>query len=104
MITQDRMEKALTYLAETDEPCAVLKSDMERAEYKAKAMRDAVFLREAGTVAERTAKAGTHDDYAHAMGVYFDFVKLYEATRNKRQTEAIVIETWRSLNANRRQS
>jgi hypothetical protein len=102
-ITQDRMEDALAHLSETDGPCAELRSNMERAEYKAKAIRDAIFLREEGTVAERSAKAGASTDYEKAMNLYFDYLRLYEAMRNKRQTEGIVIDTWRSLNANRRQ-
>lgn len=103
MINDDRLQKALTYLAETDEPCAALRADMERAEFKAKVIREAIFMREDGTVAERNAKAGSHDEYKQAMNVYFDLLKLYEAMRNKRGTESIVIDTWRSLESSRRQ-
>ena len=41
MITEDRLTKALRYLAETDEPCATAKADMERAKFRAEAVRDA---------------------------------------------------------------
>ena len=102
MISQDRLEKALTFLAETDEDCASLKADAARAEFKAKAVRDAIFLREEGTVAERTARSGASKEYAAAMGLHFDLLERYEGMRNKRGTEAIVIDTWRSLNASRR--
>jgi hypothetical protein len=37
------------------------------------------------------------------MNAYFDTMQKYEAMRNKRTTETIVVETWRSLNASRRQ-
>ena len=103
MVTDDRMEKALRYMAETDEPCATLKADMERAEFKAKAIKDAVFLRLEGTVAERTAQAGSSDEYSVAMEAYFGFVAAFEKVRNKRNTESLVIDVWRSINANRRQ-
>ena len=102
-ITTERMEKALSYLAETDETCANLRADMERAEFKAKAIRDALFMRLTGTVAERTAQAGEKAEYHEAMNRYFGFVSAYESVKNKRSTEAIVCECWRSLNANRRQ-
>ena len=103
MIDEARLHKALTYLATTDEPCAEARADMERAEFKAKAVKDALFRRLSGSVADRQAEAGASAEYALAMGQYFDQLKAYEAMRNKRATEVIVIETWRSLNASRRQ-
>ena len=102
-ITTERMEKAITYLAETDQTCADLRADMERAEFKAKAIRDALFMRLTGTVAERTAQAGAMAEYHEAMNRYFGFVSAYESVKNKRSTEAIVCECWRSVNSNRKQ-
>ena len=102
-ISVERMEKALVYLAETDEPCANLRAEMERAEFRAKATKDALFMRLEGTVAERTAQAGASEEFAAAMNSYFALMASWEAMRNKRGTEAIVCECWRSLNANRRQ-
>jgi hypothetical protein len=101
LITQSRLQKALTYLAETDEPAAALRADVERAEFKAKALRDTVFLHVEGTVAERNSTAGTHSTYYDAMEVYFAALKASEAMKNKRATESIVIDTWRSLNSGR---
>ncbi len=43
MISEERAEKALRYLVDTDEPCALAKAEMERAEYGWKATREAVF-------------------------------------------------------------
>ena len=101
MIDEKRLSKALTYMAETDEPCAELKADMERAEFMAKATKDAIFMRLDGTVAERAAQAGSHEEYAGAMGVYFGNLKRFEAMRNKRQTESLIVDVWRSLNSSR---
>ena len=103
MIDETRLHKALTYLATTDEPCAEAKAEMERAEFRAKAVKDAMFKRLDGSVADRQAAAGSSQEYDAAMEQYFDALKQYEAMRNKRSTEAIVVETWRSLNAARRQ-
>ena len=100
-ITTERMEKAITYLAETDQTCADLRADMERAEFKARAVKDALFMRLTGTVAERTAQAGASDEYGEAMNRYFDYLAAWEHVKNKRQTEAIVVEAWRSLNSSR---
>ena len=101
LINETRLQKALTYLAETDEPAAELRANVERHEFNAKAVRDAVFLHSTGTVAERTALAGTHDNYIQAMNAYFEALRLSDAMRNKRSTETIVIDTWRSLNSGR---
>jgi hypothetical protein len=101
MISGERLSQALTYLAETDEVCAGLRADMERAEFKAKATKDAIFCRLSGSVADRTANASDSVEYHAAMDNYFGVLKQYEAMRNKRSTEAIVIEVWRSLNSSR---
>lgn len=101
-ITDERAEKALRYLASTDEECAALKAEAERAEFKAKAIRDTVFRHAEGSVADRTAYAGSSEEYRAAMDEYFTCLRLYEGMRNKRVTEAIVIECWRSIGANRR--
>jgi Asp/Glu/hydantoin racemase len=102
LINESRLQKALTYLAETDEPAAGLRADVERAEFKAKAVKDAVFLISVGSsVAERVAVAGTNKEYTAAMNEYFEALRLSDAMRNKRSTETIVIDTWRSLNSGR---
>lgn len=103
MISEKRLSEALTFLAESDLQAAELLAEMERAEFKAKAVKDAVFLHgEEGTVADRAAKAGSSADYHTAMARYFDAVKQYNAVRNKRQTEALVVDVWRSLESSRR--
>lgn len=101
LISETRLEKALSYLATTDESAAALRADVERAEFKAKAVRDSMFLCSAGTVAERTALAGASKEYEAAMNAYFDALKESDSIRNKRTTEAIVIDAWRSLNSGR---
>ena len=102
-LDQSRMERALEYLSSTDEPAAELRANVERAEYKAKAIRDKVFLLEVGSVAERNANAGVHMTYVAAINDYFIALQESDAMRNKRTTEAIVIDCWRSINANRKQ-
>jgi hypothetical protein len=101
MINEERLSKALRYLAETDEECARLKTNMERFEFKAKAVKDAIFMRLEGSVADRNAQAGASDDYNDAMETYFGALHEHEAMRNKRSTESIVVDVWRSLNSSR---
>lgn len=104
MISDDRLTKAMTFLAETDEEAADLRANMEKMEHKAKAVKDTVFKHLQGTVADRQAAAGCSDEYGAAMNEYFDALRMYEYVRNKRQTEAIVIDVYRTQAANRRVS
>ena len=102
-ISPERRDKALTYLAETDEPIGQLKSDLERTKYKANAIEDAGFLRiEGGSVAERQAKARGQREFGEAMDHYFHLLEQYEKIKHKRGTEILVIEVWRTEAADRR--
>lgn len=101
-ITDERAEKALRYLATTDEECAALKADAERAEFKAKAVKDTVFRHAEGSVADRQAYAGSSAEYLAAMEEYFDTLRKSDAMRNKRATEVIVLDAWRTIQANQR--
>lgn len=102
-ITQDRMDEALDYLSGTDELCAALGADCERLEFKAKRTKAAVFKLSEGSVAERNAIAETAGEVDAAYEDYFKALEKFNAVRNKRATETIVFEAWRSLNSNRRQ-
>jgi len=102
MISDERAERALRYLASTDESCGAAKAHQERMEYKAKAVRQQVFLLGTGTVAERTASAEIDLDHQNALEQYFDAMKTYNAINNKRETERILLDTWRTVQANRR--
>ena len=101
LVTDQRLEAALGKLAKTDQLAAELHMNVERAEFKAKAIKDAIFLRSTGAVAERQAQAGTSEDYIAEMDKYFDALKAYEGLKNERAREVLIIEVWRSLNSAR---
>ena len=101
LIPNERLEQALKKLAHTDAPVAGLHAEVERAEFRAKAIKDAIFLRSEGSVAERNAIAGTHVEYAAAMETYFAALQAFEVMRNERSREVIVVECWRSMNSAR---
>jgi len=90
-------------LLETDVKCAALGADVERLEFKVKRTKAAVFLLSTGSVAERNALAETHENTEKAHAEYCKALEEFNAMRNKRATETIVFEAWRSLNSNRRQ-
>lgn len=101
LINDARLEKALTKLAQSDNEVANLHAEVERAEYRAKAVKDAIFLRSEGSVAERNAIAGTHPEYGAAMETYFSALKNHEALRNERSREVLICDIWRSMSSAR---
>lgn len=101
MISTERMELALKYLAETDEQFAELKTLVERSKLQMKSVFATIYLRVDGTVDERKSKAETHESHQETMQAYFTALKEYEHVRNKRGTESVVIDVWRSLNSSR---
>lgn len=101
LITNERLDEALEKLALTDGPVAKLHADVERAEFRSKAIKDAIFLRSEGSVAERNAIAGTHPEYAAAMETYFAALQAHDTMKNERNREDIVIQVWRSMSSAR---
>src|SRR6185312_16449457 len=97
LINDARLEKSLTKLAQTDTQVADLHAEVERAEFRAKAIKDAIFLRSEGSVAERNAIAGTHPEYSAAMETYFDALKAHEGLKNERSREVLIVDVWRSM-------
>ena len=104
MISQDRMEKALVYLATTDDEAAELQANMERLKYKAKAVYDALVAHGSGGLGDREARAGCAQEYMDAMDAYFAAVAGFNKVRNKRHTEELVIDVFRTLEASRRRA
>ncbi len=102
MISEDRLTKAMQYLATTDERAAELKAAVESSEYKAKVTKATVFLHITGTVAEREATAVQANETKDAYREHFQAIRDYQAVANKRELERLVVEVWRSENANRR--
>ena len=105
MISEERLQKALTYLVDTDNEVAVKKAYMKGLEKQEKSIRAAAFLEQEGkdTVAGREARAYDSELYRKWVKDYEDAVVDYESLNNKRITEMTMIEVWRSLNAARRQ-
>ena len=105
MITEQRLTQALKYLAETDEPAAKAKAYMLGLEGQEKTVLATQFLGtwlEGKKVAEKDAAARTSVPYFEWMDQYKESVYDFEILRNKRSTEALIVEVWRSLNSNRR--
>lgn len=101
LIDDTRLEHSLKKLAQTDGAVAELHAEAERAEFRAKAIKDAIFLRSEGSVAERNSIAGTHPEYSAAMEKYFGALQAHETMRNERSREMLIVDVWRSLSSAR---
>jgi len=102
MISDDRLQAALTYLAETDSPASELKTDVERKHWIMKKVESAIYLRSEGTVENRKAYAKTSQEVEQATNDWLDALAASEATVNKRKTESLITEIYRTESANRR--
>ena len=103
MISDERMEKSLRFLAETDEQAAELKVMVSRKEYVVDYCRRTEFLKETGNIEERKAKAETTNRVTIASDSYLTAMLDWEKLKAKRATEELIVEVWRTLSANRRQ-
>lgn len=102
MITQDRMEQALRYLATTDEEAARKEALYRGREDQLKTIEAQMFGLFDGPMEDRKQKARASQEYQdHLLAIdnaRLDFLLI----KTKRETEALIIDVWRSLNANRR--
>jgi len=103
-ITEERMCKALQYLADTDLPFAEARSLMEGKSKQEKTVLGLVFLKETGTKDEREYQARVSDSYLTWKNEYEAAVLDFELYKNRRITATLLSELWRSLNSNRRQA
>lgn len=102
-VTDDRCDKALKYLISTDEGAAIAKSYMLGVEKQEKTILAVAMLEsQEKTAGLREAEARASDEYQVWQKSYENAVLDYEHLRNKRNSESLVIECWRSINANRR--
>jgi hypothetical protein len=101
IISEERLEKALRYLANSDADVAQLKAEVSRREYAAKLARAKVFLMSEGSVEQKKALAESSEGVQEAENNLADTIAAFEALKAKRQTEALIVDVWRSLNSAR---
>lgn len=102
-ISDKRMEKALAYLVNTDEPCAQAKALMiGLEEQKRTVISIAMLASSEKSAAMKEVDARVSQDYIQWAGDYKKAIYEYETMRNKRLTEQLCVEAWRSCNSNRK--
>jgi len=101
-VSEERAEKALRYLAETDQEFARLESYYNGLDRLRHPTRAAVFEQAAGNNAEREARAYNSREYRELIQKIDQAERDYLEMKYKRETEKLIWEHWRSVNANRR--
>ena len=102
-ISQDRMEAAMMFLAETDIPAAKAKGKVKALDQYGRTVTAVGLLEATGTVAEREAKSYASDKWKQHIDNVEQAVIDAETLDNQRASAMGVRDVWRTLQANRRQ-
>ena len=104
IITDEKTQQSLDYLASTDEKLAKLKARMKGLDHAIKVLKADIFLQEKGkgTDSDRKAKAEVHSDVISMYEELHDAFADVEIIEAKRKRAELNIEVWRTEQANRR--
>ena len=102
-ISQEKMESAMMFLAQTDIPAAQAKGKVKALDQYGRTVKAFGFLEATGTVAEREAKSYASDKWKQHVDNVEQAVIDAETLDNQRASAMGVRDVWRTLQANRRQ-
>jgi hypothetical protein len=104
IVSDERVQKALKYLAETDEPLAQARALMKGLEHRLKTLKAQVYIEAKGhgTDGDRKAMAEVDTRAVSMQCKIEDAFADVETMSAKRKTEELIVEVWRSCNSNRR--
>ena len=102
MISDERMEKALHYFVDTDDSAARALALVKKLEDNKKTILGKEYLQAAGTVADRNSIASTSDVFQDYLEEIENAWADHKFLENKRATEKIVIDVYRTISANQR--
>lgn len=102
MITDEKVEKALNYMAETDKEFANAHGLLEGLKRQTKTIEGAIFLTTKGTIPERMAQVHTDQAYIDHTHKISEANYDYELLKTRRNTAELIIEVWRTESANQR--
>jgi len=101
-LNEDRVERAMAVLAETDMQAADAKVMVLRTEQKIKTVKAVVYAALEGSIEDKKQKVELDESVKKAWEDYFSAVREHEIVKNRREREVLVVELFRSVNANRR--
>jgi hypothetical protein len=102
VISDDRLQQALVFLSETDSSAAELKTDVERKHWIMKKVEAMMYIHSDGAVEMRKAQSKVSKEVEDATDAWLTALAESEKVVNKRKTEALITEIYRTESANRR--
>jgi hypothetical protein len=102
IVSDQNVSDALTYLADNPHPIAIARKAVTDAENAAKHAFAKAFLSAEGAVEARRAKAETSDEYQEAKANESAAILDFETHKARCRAAEMLIEIWRSENANAR--
>lgn len=104
IVSDERLDKAMSLLATTDLEFAERKGQVLRTEFMAKHAEALTYkaLGSTGSVEDRKQEVRLSTDVKMAWDEHFQAVVNYENLKAQRERAVLVVELWRSTNANRR--
>jgi hypothetical protein len=103
MFTEEQVERAVLFLRDSAAQYGKARGHQEYCDANLRRVKSLCMLANAGTLGEREAQAYASADYLGAMEALENAVAEYETLRAKREACVMLVETWRSQNAARRQ-
>ncbi|SRR5581483_5452171 len=102
-VSDDRLDAALRTLANTDVELGDRKALVLRSEFMAKHAEALTYkaLTEGG-VEDKKMSVRVAPEVVKAWNEHFDAVREFETLKARRERQIIVVELWRSIQANRR--
>ena len=101
-IPDERLQKALDFLAGTDLKAANAKALVEGLSEQRKTIKSILYINATGDQKKREAEAYSADEYILHIEKYQNAIADFETLKNRRMTASLIVEVWRSCNANRR--
>lgn len=102
-LTEDRVDRAMHTLAETDAEVADAKVAVMRSEMKAKSIEALIYTALTGSIEDRKQSVRLDPRFEQAWEDHFKAVALHERLKNFREREVLVVELYRSVLSARKQ-
>jgi hypothetical protein len=96
-LTEDRVDRAMHTLAETDAEVADSKVAVMRSEMKAKSIEALIYASLTGSIEDRKQAVRLDQRFEKAWEDHFTAVAHHEKLKNFREREVLVIELYRSV-------
>ena len=101
-ISEQRLEQALTFIAESDLQIGHWRAQVLRSEFLAKSAEALAFKAQQGPIEDKKMSARLTPEVCAAWEKHFEAVLEYEKLKAQRERQYIVIELYRTMSANLR--